>query len=169
MKKIVRDALILFLITLVAGVALGAVHEITLDPIAKAQQDAANATYREVFPEAAAFESTDALDAAVEACNADPKLQEFGSNVSVDYALEARDASGQVLGYVVAASAKGYGGAVQEAIGISSAIQITGLGFLSISETPGLGMKADTADWRSRRARTTRSRPSPARHSRPRP
>ena len=36
MKGILKDAAILFVITLVAGLCLGAVHEVTLDPIAKA-------------------------------------------------------------------------------------------------------------------------------------
>ena len=49
MKGIVKDAMMLFLITLIAGALLGAVHEVTLEDIAKAQQEAANATYREVF------------------------------------------------------------------------------------------------------------------------
>ena len=34
MKKIVKDALVLFAITLVAGILLGVVYQITLDPIA---------------------------------------------------------------------------------------------------------------------------------------
>ena len=37
-------------ITLIAGLCLGAVHEVTLDPIAKAQLAAATKTYKEVFP-----------------------------------------------------------------------------------------------------------------------
>lgn len=32
MKGILKDAAILFVITLVAGLCLGAVHEVTLDP-----------------------------------------------------------------------------------------------------------------------------------------
>ena len=35
MKKIVKDALVLFAITLVAGILLGVVYQITLDPIIK--------------------------------------------------------------------------------------------------------------------------------------
>ncbi|MFR4511612.1 MAG: hypothetical protein ACLT4E_06085 [Clostridium sp.] len=38
MKGILKDAAILFVITLVAGLCLGAVHEVTLDPIAKAPE-----------------------------------------------------------------------------------------------------------------------------------
>ena len=53
MKGIMKDAFLLFVITLVAGACLGAVHEVTLEPIAKAQLAANTATYKEVFPEAA--------------------------------------------------------------------------------------------------------------------
>ena len=67
MKGIMKDAFLLFVITLVAGACLGAVHEVTLEPIAKAQLAANTATYKEVFPEAASFEQTDELKAAVEA------------------------------------------------------------------------------------------------------
>ena len=74
MKGILKDAAILFVITLVAGLCLGAVHEVTLDPIAKAQEAAATKTYKEVFPEAAKFEQTDELTAAV-AASADEILR----------------------------------------------------------------------------------------------
>ena len=49
MNKIVKDALILFAITLVAGVLLGFVYDITKDPIAaqneKAKQEAYKGSY----------------------------------------------------------------------------------------------------------------------------
>ena len=41
MKGILKDAAILFVITLIAGFCLGAVHEVTLEPIANAQLAAA--------------------------------------------------------------------------------------------------------------------------------
>ena len=94
MKGILKDAAILFVITLVAGLCLGAVHEVTLDPIAKAQEAAATKTYKEVFPEAAKFEQTDELTAAV-AASADEILAQGFGNVSVDDAqvAEAEDGS----------------------------------------------------------------------------
>ena len=82
MKGIMKDAFLLFVITLVAGACLGAVHEVTLEPIAKAQLAANTATYKEVFPEAASFEQTDELKAAVEAGAAQIAEQGFG-NVSI--------------------------------------------------------------------------------------
>ena len=141
-NTIIRDAIILFVITLIAGLLLGAVHEITLDPIAKAKADSAAKTYKQIMPDAVNFEGTDELSEAVRACSKDPAIQEFGRNVTVDDALYAKDASGTVIGYIVISSSKGYGGQVQTAAGITNDGTITGLGYLNINETPGLGMKA---------------------------
>ena len=132
MKGILKDAAILFVITLVAGLCLGAVHEVTLDPIAKAQA-AATKTYKEVFPEAAKFEQTDELTAAV-AASADEILAQGFGNVSVDDAQVAEAEDGSVLGYLITASStEGYNGLVQISVGITSEGNLTGLGFLSIS------------------------------------
>ena len=148
MKGILKDAAILFVITLVAGLCLGAVHEVTLDPIAKAQEAAATKTYKEVFPEAAKFEQTDELTAAV-AASADEILAQGFGNVSVDDAQVAEAEDGSVLGYLITASStEGYNGLVQISVGITSEGNLTGLGFLSISETPGLGMKAKEPDFK---------------------
>ena len=57
MKGIMKDAAILCVITLIAGFALGLVHEVTLEPIAAAQLAANTATYQEVYPDAAGFQN----------------------------------------------------------------------------------------------------------------
>ena len=146
MKGIMKDASILFAITLIAGVCLGAVHEVTKAPIAAAQLAAATATYKEVYPDAASFEETDDLKSAVEAC--DLSGQDFG-NVSVDGAQEALDASGNVIGYLITSTSNdGYNGTVQISVGVTKENTLTGIGFLSISETPGLGMKAKEPDFK---------------------
>ena len=141
-NTIIKDAIVLFLITLIAGAALGIVHEVTLEPIAIAQQKAANETYREVFPDAAEFTTTDELEAAVAKANEDASGWGYGK-VTVDACLEARDEAGELLGYVVnSTSAEGYGGNVSISVGIDKDNKLLGLGFLSLSETAGLGMKA---------------------------
>ncbi len=140
-NTVIKDAVILFLITLIAGVALGGVHKLTEGPIANAQQEAANKTYREVFPEMDSVKETEELDGFVEAVQGEAESWGYGK-VSIDKAMEAVDASGNVLGYIVNASGKGYNGTVQISTGISKEGKVTGLGFLQISETPGLGMRA---------------------------
>ncbi len=142
MKGILKDTFILFVITLVAGFCLGGVHDITLEPIAKAQQAAATATYREVYPDAADFKETAELTEKAAAAAEDLAGQGFGK-VRIDGAMEAVDASGSVIGYLVTStSSESYGGDVQISVGITSDGTITGVGFLAISDTPGLGMKA---------------------------
>ena len=67
MNQIIKNTIILFVITLVAGICLGTVHDITLDPIAQAQEAAATKTYQEVYPDAASFDEPQELAAAVTA------------------------------------------------------------------------------------------------------
>ena len=143
MKRIFRDALILCLITLVAGFALGATHEVT-DPLIKEQRlQAAQKTYKEVFPAAASFSSEEDLAGDVELSAPLIELN-FGEKVTVDSALKAFDANGKLIGLIVNATSKeGYGGAVSISAGIDlEKYRVTGVGFLTLNETPGLGMKA---------------------------
>lgn len=147
-KGIVKDALMLFVITMVAGALLGAVHEITLEPIAQAQLAANIATYKEVYPEASTFSTSEELTKAVEDSQDEIAAQGFGS-VTVDDVQQALDADGNVIGYLVTAtSAEGYGGDVQISVGITNEGNLTGVGFLSLSETPGLGMKAKESEFK---------------------
>ena len=148
MKGIMNDAFLLFVLSLVAGACLGAVHEVCLVAFGKAQLAANTATDKDVFPEAASFEQTDELKAAVEAGAAQIAEQGFG-NVSIDAAQEALAEDGTLLGYLITASSNdGYNGLVQISAGITAEGTLTGIGFLSISETPGLGMKASEPEFK---------------------
>ena len=151
-NTIIKDAAILFVITLIAGVALGAVHAITLEPINQAQIAATNATYAEVYPEAVSFENTDELTAAVEAANADIEGWGLGNKsgkLSINDAMIAKDASGSEVGYmIISTSGEGYGGDIKMTVGVSNDGKVTGIGFLTINETVGLGLKAKDAAFR---------------------
>ena len=148
MNQIIKNTIILFVITLVAGFCLGAVHDVTLEPIAQAQEAAATKTFQEVYPEAASLDApqelTDAVAAAAES------ISEWGyGKVTINDAKEALDASGNKIGYLITStSAESYGGNVQIAVGISNEGELTGIGFLSISDTPGLGMRAKEPDFK---------------------
>ncbi|MDR1771914.1 MAG: RnfABCDGE type electron transport complex subunit G [Hungatella sp.] len=137
-----KDALILFVITLISGFLLGGAYEITKEPIEKATEAANLAAYKKVFPEAADFTSDEKMEAAVEACNTELLSQDFGK-VSVDNALLAVDGNGNALGHVITAhSDDSYSGVVQISVGIKEDGTINGIEFLAISDTPGLGLKA---------------------------
>ena len=141
MKSMFKDALILFLITLVAGLALGYVYFITKEPIAKADAAAKEAAYKEVYKDASSFEHIDSFESMVN----DSEWNNSGfSKVDVNDAFLAKDSNGDVLGYVLMITTKeGFGGDIVFSMGIQKDGTMNGISILSISETAGLGMKAD--------------------------
>ena len=144
----IKDAIILFIITLISGLCLGAVYEVTKEPIKQAQIAANKAAYREVFPDAADFQSEEALTEAAKA-SAEALADKGFGNVLVDDALKAVDAGGQTMGYVINSTSKdGYGGNVSISVGIKSDGTVLGIAFLSLSETAGLGMNAQNPDFK---------------------
>lgn len=145
MNKLVKDALILTCITVIAGFALGLVYEITKAPIAKAEADALQKAYQTVFADAASFADIDGFDSQ----SATQLVADAGyTNETIDNCVEALDASGNVLGYVITVTTSaGYGGDITFSIGITNEGVINAYSITSISETAGLGMKArDTGD-----------------------
>ncbi len=137
-KQMIRDSLILFAITLIAGLLLGGVYAITKNPIAKTQEDKKNEAYQAVFTDAAEFtEVTDAADAQ-------QILADAGyTKDQIDEVKAAMDADGNILGYVMTiTSSEAYGGELQLAMGIRMDGTVNGISFLSLSETIGLGMEA---------------------------
>lgn len=137
-KQMIRDSLILFAITLIAGLLLGGVYAITKNPIAKTQEDKKNEAYQAVFTDAAEFtEVTDAADAQ-------QILADAGyTKDRINEVKAAMDADGNILGYVMTiTSSEAYGGELQLAMGIRMDGTVNGISFLSLSETIGLGMEA---------------------------
>ena len=84
----IKDAIILFVITLVSGALLGAVYQVTKGPIAEANRAAQMEAYQQVLPDAAEFDE-EALAGDVEGINTSlaGMSAEFG-NVYVDSAAE---------------------------------------------------------------------------------
>ena len=58
-NSMIRDALILFAITLIAGLVLGAVYQVTKEPIAVQKEKAKQQACTEVFQDAASFEAVE--------------------------------------------------------------------------------------------------------------
>ncbi len=146
MGKIIKDTAVLLVITLVAGFLLGLVYDITLEPIAH-QEELANAkACQEVFSDA-----TDFTDVQTDLDTLNQNLKENGLEyVTVDAVMEASDDSGQMLGYVLTVTdSEGYGGDIQLSMGIRMDGTLNGISILSISETAGLGMNADTDAFKS--------------------
>ena len=154
MKKggFMKDALVLFAITLISGICLGGVYGLTKEPIEKAAMASKMGAYQTVFADAADFQMSDDLTAAVK--NSSEQISSLGyGNITVDDAVEAVDGSGNVIGYVISSTSKdGYGGAISLSAGISLDGTVNGIEFLSITETAGLGMNADTPEFKAQYA-----------------
>lgn len=143
-NKIIKDALALTLITLVAGVALGGVYEITKDPIAKQEAQAKAEAYEQVFTDAAAFEAVEMDDTLTKTIR-DQLDQEGYKAQSIEEVMRAEDQSGETLGYAfTVVTSEGYGGDIQFSMGVQNDGTLNGISILSIGETAGLGMNGDT-------------------------
>ena len=117
MKEIIMNSMKLCLITLIAGVLLGTVYEITKEPRKKQEEKSKKEAYAKVFKEASAFEELpyDENELLI-------FLEKNGYKKSVAYINEivtAKDASGENLGYVITVTdLEGYGGEIKFTLGI---------------------------------------------------
>jgi len=134
MNYVLRPALTLFITAALAAVFVIVAHSFTLEPIRQQHQRTQEATMREVFPEASAFNTIEA---------------ELSGHITA--ALEAVDSSGKRLGYLVLLSAPGYGGDIEMMVGISTGNQrVSGIRISRHTETPGLGALAAQANFYQR-------------------
>ena len=132
-------------ITLVAGLALGVVQDITAGPIATQAEKSKEEAYKAVFEDASSF-SEYSLDDTNQAEDLVAYLNDNGFTAqTIDEIMVAEDASGETLGYAFTVTdSEGYGGDIQFAMGVQNDGTLNGISILSISETAGLGMKATT-------------------------
>lgn len=146
--SIVKDTISITVITLVAGLALGVVQDITAGPIAKQQEKAKQEAYKAVFEDADSFETYDLASVSEDLAGI---LSDNGYGAErIDEIMTAKDASGETLGYAfTVTTSEGYGGDIQFAMGVQNDGTMNGISILSISETAGLGMKADTDDFKN--------------------
>ena len=144
-KQIVHDALILTAFTLVLGLILGAVYGITKPSIDKANEETKKEAYQAVFADADSFNQKD-----FDSEKADAMVADAGYDDTIDDVEEAVDASGNVLGYVITVTAKdGSQGSITFSVGIKNDGTVNGYSITDISETPGLGMKAQEEEFYS--------------------
>jgi Na+-translocating ferredoxin:NAD+ oxidoreductase subunit G len=117
--------LILFIITLIAGLALAATNMVTAGPIEEQRVKAVLAARSAVFPVADSFEEV-ALDA----------------NSSFDSIVEAKSGT-DLIGYVIQLTVSGYAGPIVIILGVDTEGMITGLsvGGSKFAETAGLGTR----------------------------
>ena len=155
MKSLIKDALVLFGITLVAGLMLGLVYEITLEAreeqAAKARLNAFKNVFTEYFDDNEAYHSLDYKNLTFSDVDLstfstlNDQLKEAGltsKKVVINEAVRA-DIGNQYVGYAVTVTSRnGYGGDIKFTVGFLLDGTVTGISYLSISETAGLGMEA---------------------------
>ncbi|MDE6943966.1 MAG: RnfABCDGE type electron transport complex subunit G [Lachnospiraceae bacterium] len=139
MKEMMKNTGIMLVITLVAGLILGFVYQITKDPIAEQTAKKKQEACQEVFQDAASFEPVEVGQPDAAMWEAEGYGQEH-----IDEVMSALDASGSLLGYVITVTTKeGYGGDIQFAVGVRLDGTVNGMSILDIAETAGLGMRAE--------------------------
>lgn len=149
MNKIIKDTFAITLITLVAGLALGLVQDITAVPIAEQKLKAKEEAYKAVFTDADTFGEV-VLDQGYSE-EVEKNLDENGFTAqNIDEIMTAFDKDQNILGYAfTVTSAEGYGGDIRFAMGVRTDGTLNGISILEISETAGLGMKATTDDFKN--------------------
>lgn len=154
-KAIIKDTIIITLITLIAGFSLGFAHEVTAEAIAKQKELEKLNALKNVFPAASdfnlAFDDSEALseEAAALQQEYNKVIADAGYTSNIKLFGEAMK-DGQKVGHVMnVISAEGYGGDIIVSVGLDLEGRITGVYILSLSETPGLGMNATSPDFLS--------------------
>ncbi len=137
-RNMLKDAAILFAITLIAGLVLGFIYELTKEPIRLQEEKAIQKACKAVFEQADSF-------VALDYAPGEELAKELsGMGVTVGTAYQAFDAAGNCIGHVVqSTSTEGYGGNITIYVGVTLDGILNGISILEIKETPGLGMNAD--------------------------
>lgn len=138
-RESIKNTISLMLITVIAGLLLGLVYEITKEPIAKEKQRAKEEAYKTVFSDANKFNEFVIDDES----KVSDEMRAQGYDADIDEVMEVIDEKGNHAGYVLTVTDhEGYGGDIQFAMGVRNDGTLNGISFLSIGETAGLGMKA---------------------------
>ena len=135
-KDMFKLGLNLLIISAVAALLLALTNSVTASTIAQ-RNEQANAEARKLVLESAQdFEEVK-----------DVKTDN-SKGVKVSEIYEAKDASGNTVGYTLKVLPSGYGGTIELMVGIDSAKgQVSGINVVSNSETAGLGAKATNPEF----------------------
>ena len=136
LNSIIKDTLMLFAITLVLGVILSVAKVYTQKSIDAANLAAKLEAFNEVCP---GYSSSDNIEPDVVGASAGYNASLYGE----DSILRCKNASGEIIGYIVQTTSRGYGGPLNIIVGFDKTGNITGVRYATVpEETPGLGMKS---------------------------
>ncbi len=143
-----KAAVNLTVITLVAGLALSGVFALTKTKIEENDMSASLASYEEVLPDAQDFAYDDDLSGAIDSIGGEIYAEEYG-RCYVNEAVVGTAADGSVSGYVInVTSSEGYDGDVSVSVGFMPDGTVTGIAFTELTETAGMGMRADEPEFK---------------------
>ena len=130
-KDMIKLGLNLLIISAVAALLLALTNSVTAGTIAE-RSEQANAEARKLV-----LESAETFEEVKDVKTDNSK------GVKVSEVFEAKDASGNTVGYTLKVLPSGYGGEIELMVGIDSAnSQVSGINVVSNSETAGLGAKS---------------------------
>ena len=132
-KEIIKPTVSLFLTAAVVTLLLAVTNSVTAPKIEELQIKTVNETKSKVLPGADSF--SDELTVSYN---------------GTEYSYYEGYKNSQTAGYIFTTVSKGYGGDITVMVGVDASGSVEGIDFITISETAGLGMKADTDDFKSR-------------------
>jgi len=135
MKKIIKPTIALVLICLACTAALTLINRLTdprINSIKAQQQEEA---MRELIPNASNFSDAN-----------EHEIQTDDRAIPIKF-FSAYGENSEIIGYVFITSAAGYSGDISVMTAASIDASVIGVNILSISETPGLGMKVQEANF----------------------
>lgn len=146
-STLIIDALALFLITLVSGLALSYVYEITKSPIADQQEAKRQRANQAVFTSASTFETEEELMSLVAGTDLTTLSSEY-KGIKIDQISKALDSQGEMLGYnITVTTSQSYKDFITLVVGYSLEGVIQGIELTTITETAGLGMNAQKPEY----------------------
>lgn len=138
LTTMLKEAAILFAITLIAGLALGFTYQLTKEPIRIQQEKKIKEACQAVFTDASEFESLEIIPSEEDSAEFKAK------GVTIGNVFVAKDSDGSRMGFVIeVVSSEGYGGNIGLYMGVRNDGTLNGISILDIAETPGLGMEAE--------------------------
>jgi len=128
MRDVLKLTVLLTIVCLLNGLALGLVYEVTRGAIAKTAAETLTESLKLVIPRADRF--------------SEKKGCPLPGGRAISY-HEAYSKSGEVIGYALAGERQGYQSILKVLVGIDPQGTIQGIKVLEQAETPGLGARID--------------------------
>ena len=128
-KSVLQLGIILLIITAVAGFIIGAVYNITKEPIRIEEKKANDKAMKELLSDADKFVKKD--------------MKLSNGVLEVNEGIK----SGKAVGYNIKVASKGYGGKINIMVGIKNNGEVSGIKILSQSETAGLGANCEQPEF----------------------